>query len=69
MNLALYGIFQQAGLPAPNLQMEIPLGDDPCPARWIYDLFCTLLPQIRQSIFLSRIWAIWILSRKGSNPR
>ncbi len=48
MGLALYRIFQQAGLPAPNLQMEIPLGDDPCYARWIYDLFCTLLPQIRQ---------------------
>jgi SAM-dependent methyltransferase len=48
MGLALYRIFQQAGLPAPNLQMEIPLGDDPGSARWIYDLFCTLLPQIRQ---------------------
>jgi ubiquinone/menaquinone biosynthesis C-methylase UbiE len=48
MGLALYRIFQQAGLPAPNLQMEIPLGHDPCSARWIYDLFCALLPQIRQ---------------------
>jgi ubiquinone/menaquinone biosynthesis C-methylase UbiE len=48
MGLAVRRIFQQAGLPAPNLQMEIPLGDDPCSARWIYDLFCTLLPQIRQ---------------------
>jgi ubiquinone/menaquinone biosynthesis C-methylase UbiE len=48
MGLTLYRIFQQAGLPAPNLQMEIPLGDDPCSARWIHDLFCTLLPQIRR---------------------
>jgi ubiquinone/menaquinone biosynthesis C-methylase UbiE len=48
MGLALYRIFQQAGLPAPNLQMEIPLGDDLCSARWICDLFCTLMPQIRQ---------------------
>jgi ubiquinone/menaquinone biosynthesis C-methylase UbiE len=48
MGLGLYHTFQQAGLPAPNLQMEIPLGDDPSSARWIYDLFSTLLPQIRQ---------------------
>ena len=48
MGLVLDCIFQQAGLPRPNLQMEIPLGDDSCAARWLYDLFCTLLPQIRQ---------------------
>ncbi len=48
MGLALYRIFQQAGLPAPNLQMEIPVGDHLSSARWIYDLVCTLLPQIRQ---------------------
>jgi protein-L-isoaspartate O-methyltransferase len=47
MGLALHSTFQWAGLPAPNLQMEILLGDDPS-ARWIYDLFCTLLPQIRR---------------------
>jgi hypothetical protein len=47
MGLTLDHIFQQAGLPAPILQLEIPLGDDPCAAHWIYDLFCTLLPQIR----------------------
>jgi hypothetical protein len=48
MGSALYRVFQQAGLPAPNLQMEIPLGDDAYSARWIYDLFCSLLPQIRR---------------------
>jgi hypothetical protein len=48
MGLALYGTFQQAGLPAPTLQMEIPVGDDPVAALWIYDLFCTLRPQMRQ---------------------
>jgi ubiquinone/menaquinone biosynthesis C-methylase UbiE len=48
MGLALRRSFQRAGLPAPNLQMEIPLGDDSCSALWIYDLLCTLLPQIRQ---------------------
>jgi protein-L-isoaspartate O-methyltransferase len=48
MGLALCRIFQQAGLPRPNLQMEIPLAEGACSALWIYDLFCTLLPQIRR---------------------
>ena len=48
MGLALYGTFQQAGLPAPTLQMEIPVGDSPAAALWIYDLFRTLLPQMQQ---------------------
>ncbi len=48
MGLALSSTFQQAGLPAPNLQLEIPVGDNPAAALWIYDLFCTLLPQMQQ---------------------
>jgi len=48
MGLALCRTFQQAGLPPPTLQMEIPLGDNPAAALWIYDLFCTLLTQMRQ---------------------
>jgi ubiquinone/menaquinone biosynthesis C-methylase UbiE len=48
MGLTLDRIFQQAGLPAPILQMEIPLADDICSANWLFDLFCTLLPQIRR---------------------
>lgn len=48
MGLALYRTFQQAGLPAPTLQMEIPVGDNPAAALWIFDLFCTLLPQMQQ---------------------
>lgn len=48
MGLALYRTFQQAGLPVPTLQMEIPVGDNPAAALWIYDLFCTLLPQMQQ---------------------
>jgi hypothetical protein len=69
MGLALYRIFQQPGLPAPNLQMEIPLGDDPCSPRWIYELFALCCRKSANSIFLSRILTIWILSWKGSNPR
>jgi SAM-dependent methyltransferase len=46
--LTLCRIFGQAGLPTPNLQMEIPLAEDARSALWIYDLVCTLLPQIRR---------------------
>jgi SAM-dependent methyltransferase len=48
MGLALYRIFQEAGLPAPAMQMEIPLGDDPDFIRWIYDILCSLRPQIQK---------------------
>ena len=48
MGLTLSRTFQEAGLPAPNMQLEIPLGDDTCAGHWLYDLFRTLLPEIRQ---------------------
>jgi hypothetical protein len=48
MGLALYRIFQEAGLPAPTMQMELPLGDDPDFIRWMYDVMCSLRPQIQQ---------------------
>jgi ubiquinone/menaquinone biosynthesis C-methylase UbiE len=48
MGLALYRIFQEAGLPAPAMQMEAPLGDDPDFIRWMYDVMCSLRPQIQQ---------------------
>src|SRR5437899_8515999 len=48
MGLALYRIFQEAGLPAPAMQMEVPLGDDPDFIRWMYDVICSLRPQIQQ---------------------
>ena len=48
IGLALYRIFQEAGLPAPAMQMEIPLGDDPDFIRWMYDVICSLRPQIQQ---------------------
>jgi SAM-dependent methyltransferase len=48
MGLSLSGTFQQAGLALPTLQLEIPVGDSPAAALWIYDLFCTLLPQMQQ---------------------
>jgi SAM-dependent methyltransferase len=48
MGLDLYRIFREAGLPAPTMQMEVPLGDDPDFIRWMYDVMCSLRPQIQQ---------------------
>ena len=48
MGLALYQIFQQAGLPAPTVSLEMPLGNDPEFIRWVPDVLASLLPQVRQ---------------------
>jgi ubiquinone/menaquinone biosynthesis C-methylase UbiE len=42
MELALYRAFLEAGLPAPNMRIEVPIGDNPNVVRWLYDLVCTL---------------------------
>jgi ubiquinone/menaquinone biosynthesis C-methylase UbiE len=44
----LYQKFQEAGLPAPTMRMEMPLGKEPDLAQWFYDIVCTLRPQIQQ---------------------
>lgn len=38
-------MFPEAGLPAPNMRMEMPLGDDP---DWTYGVLCSLRPRIEQ---------------------
>jgi ubiquinone/menaquinone biosynthesis C-methylase UbiE len=48
MGLALYRTFQEAGLPAPSMSLEVPLGSDPVFIRWIYDVLCSLRPQIER---------------------
>jgi ubiquinone/menaquinone biosynthesis C-methylase UbiE len=48
MGLALYRVFQEAGLPAPTVNMEVPLGTDRDFIRWNYDVLCSLRPQIEQ---------------------
>ena len=48
IGLCLYRIFQEAGLPAPEMRMEIPLGDDTDFVRWIYDVICSLRQQNQQ---------------------
>jgi len=45
VGVELYRMFQEAGLPAPNMRMEMPLGDDP---EWIYGVLCSLRPRIEQ---------------------
>src|SRR5713101_10149597 len=44
MGLALYTLFQEAGLPAPNMHLEIPLGSDPGFIQIISDVLCSLRP-------------------------
>jgi SAM-dependent methyltransferase len=46
IGLSLHRIFQEAGLPAPGMRMEMLLGSDPDFTRWIYDLLCSVRPQI-----------------------
>jgi protein-L-isoaspartate O-methyltransferase len=46
--LSLHDVFQQAGLPAPDMRMEMPLGAQPGFTTWICDLLFSLLPRARQ---------------------
>jgi hypothetical protein len=46
MELVLYRAFLEAGLPVPNIRIEVPVGDDPNVVRWLYDLLCTLAPRL-----------------------
>src|SRR5260370_35773756 len=48
IGLAQYRFFQEAGLPAPTMRMEILLGGDPEFTRWTYDLLRSLRLQIQQ---------------------
>jgi SAM-dependent methyltransferase len=48
MGLELPSVFERAGLPAPEMRMEMLLGNDLESARWTSDLLKSLLPQIRR---------------------
>ena len=48
MGFALYSIFQEVGLPAPKMHLEIPLGSDVDFLRVISDLVCSLRPLTEQ---------------------
>jgi SAM-dependent methyltransferase len=47
IGLDLHRIFLEAGLPGPAMHMEMLLGGDPDFTRWIYNLLCSLRPQIQ----------------------
>jgi ubiquinone/menaquinone biosynthesis C-methylase UbiE len=48
IGLALHEMFQEARFSTPTMRMEILLGSDPGFTRWIYDLLCSLRPQVQQ---------------------
>jgi ubiquinone/menaquinone biosynthesis C-methylase UbiE len=48
MGTELYQTFTEAGLPAPTVRMELPMGREPYLAQWYYDTLCSLLPQMEQ---------------------
>ena len=48
MGTELYHTFAEAGLPAPTMRTELPVGKEPYLAQWYYDTLCSLRPQIEQ---------------------
>ena len=48
MGAELYDTFVEAGLPAPTVRMELPMGKEPYLAQWYYDTLSSLLPQVEQ---------------------
>jgi hypothetical protein len=48
MGFALHKVFQDAGLPAPKMHMDVPLGNEPDFIRWVYDVIHTLLPRMQE---------------------
>jgi len=48
MGAELYHTFVEAGLPAPAMRMELPMGKEPYLAQWYYDTLRSLRPRIEQ---------------------
>jgi SAM-dependent methyltransferase len=48
MEHRLYQAFLDALLPTPQVMIDIPAGDSPDIRRWVFDIFCTLYPQMRE---------------------
>ncbi len=48
MDLTLSRAFEEAGLPKPNMLLEMPMGSDSFFAGWVYDLLCSVRPQTLQ---------------------
>ena len=48
MGPALHRVFQEAGLPAPRMRLEMELGRDPDFTRWVSDSLRSVFPQIQK---------------------
>ena len=48
MGLGMHRVFQDAGLPAPQMHMDIPLGNDRDATGLMCDVLCALLPTIKR---------------------
>ena len=48
MGPALHKAFQEAGLPAPHMRLEMELACDPGFTRWVSDSLLSVLRQIRR---------------------
>jgi hypothetical protein len=48
MGPALHKAFQDAGLPAPHMRLEMELGHDPDFTRWVSDVVCILRRKIEE---------------------
>lgn len=48
MGLSLHNVYQQAGLQAPSMRLEMILGAEPGFTTWVCDLLFSLLPKARQ---------------------
>jgi hypothetical protein len=56
LGLRLYKMFQEAGLPAPTMSLEVELGSDRDFTRNAYDTLCSLRPQIeRLNVSVARL--------------
>jgi ubiquinone/menaquinone biosynthesis C-methylase UbiE len=51
MGPALHNAFQEAGLPAPRMRLEMELRRDPDFTRWVSDLLSSVLPQMQKLNF------------------
>jgi len=51
MGPALHRVFREAGLPAPTMRMEMPLGNNEECARWIADTLRSVMPVIERLDF------------------
>ena len=48
MGTDLYETFVEAGLPAPAMRMELPMGKEPYLAQWYHDTLCSVRPQMER---------------------